>query len=352
MASGPQLLQKQPLRTGRAWQMTGLGKPSDIELLQLVDRRVPMMLQPGQLLVKVASAALNPIDAKICEGKISAGTFPLHVGFDFAGEVVEASPESGFMPGQEVFGDAPNDKASNLAGGSLSEYVLVHKSQVALKPKKLSFVEASSLPLVGMTVLDCLTKASLPEGARVLILGASGGVGTCAVQISKAHGYHVIGVCSGRNLDLVLNLGADEVVDYQKHDWSLHLRSGKVDAVFDFAPSGPASAEAWGKATAVMKRGGHFVTISGPDAEGRITPCSGARLLCQMLCRNCCSGFKYHLVLKKTEAVKLKMLAKLVQSGKLKPVIAKVYSFTEAPAAFAHLMSCRAVGKICVTVPR
>merc|ERR1719272_1511292 len=135
----------------------------------------------------------------------------------------------------------------------------------------MSMEEASSISLVGQTVLDCLTKASPSEGARVLILGASGGVGTAAVQICKARGLHVIGVCSGRNKELVLGLGADQVIDYTAADWSVELAGHKVEVVFDFAPSGADSAESWHNAKCVLARGGRFITISGDDPEGKVT---------------------------------------------------------------------------------
>merc|ERR1740121_1767650 len=121
--------------------------------------------------------------------------------------------------------DAPAMKARK----SLSEYMVVTCDSVAPKPSTLSATDAASLCLVGQTVLDCLAKAEekqkLPSGARVLILGASGGVGSIGVQICKARGLHTIGVCSAKNRDLVLKLGADEVIDYTEHDWSERLKN-------------------------------------------------------------------------------------------------------------------------------
>lgn len=330
--------------------MTVAGKPSDPNLHKLVQRPVPSV-GSKQVLVKVAAAALNPIDFKICEGKIAAGKLPLYTCFDFAGEVVEAGAESGFAKGQEVFGDVPNGKADDPVGGSLSEYILVPSQVISAKPQGMSASDAASMAMVGQTVLDCLAKAEAPTGARVLILGASGGVGTSAVQICKARGYHVIGVCSAKNQDLVTSLGADEVVDYRTKDWGHALSAAKVDAVFDFAPSGPASAESWDKAQLVLKRGGAFVTISGPDEEGRITPWGMIVLGCKMLYWKACSEFSYSIVLKKSAGAKLQELAKLAEEGKLKAVVEKVYTFDEVPSAYAHLMSGRAVGKICVSVP-
>jgi len=340
----------QPLRTFKAWLQTAPGEPSNGQLLKMVDRKVGAP-RSGQVVVKVVSAALNPLDYKICEGKMPMGKIPLYPASDFAGEVVEAAPDSGFTVGQEVFGDSRNMDGGNPKGGSLSEYLLVNKIELALKPKSLTFAEASGLPLVGMTVLDCLALANVSAGARVLILGASGGVGSTAVQICKARGFHVIGVCSTKNKDLVASLGADEVIDYKEKDWGIYLQEAKVNNVFDFAPSSAASSEAWDKATQVMVKGGKFVTISGPDPDGRITVCGFIKMTIQKFFRNKCSGFEWHLGLKVVDAKKLEELAKLVDDGKLRVVLDKTYGFAEVNDAYKYLMSGRAVGKICVSVP-
>jgi len=257
----------------------------------------------------------------------------MYVGFDFAGVVEEAGTESGFEKGQEVFGDVCNVSDRNPVGGSLSQYMLVPHDLVALKPVRLSAADASSLCLVGVTVLDSLTQANTPQGGRVLVLGASGGVGCAAVQICKARGLYVIGVCSGKNRDLVLNLGADEVIDYRECDWSEKLSVEKVDSVFDFAPSGHSSGGSAGKAKKVLKPQGAFVTISGLEESGEGT------------------GFSYSMVVRRPSAKKLQELAHLVDQGKLHPVVEKVYPFGDTVAAFDHLMSGRVMGKLVISVP-
>jgi len=331
--------------------MTAVGAPSDPELLKLVARTCASP-KDDQVLVKVSAAALNPIDYKINQGHMAVvATPPLWAGFDFCGVVEEAGAKSGFSVGDEVFGDCPNIKGlADPVGGSLSEYIVVPSNIIAKKPEKCTPVEAASLALVGQTVLDCITKADPKSDARVLILGASGGVGTAAVQICKARGFHVSGVCSGKNKDLVLSLGADEVIDYKEHDWSEKLKDDKMDVVFDFAPSGAHSSESWDKAMKVLISGGKFITISGPDEHGEVTIGKAIGLMAAVGWRNVFSGFKYHLVLKASAAAKVQELSRLVDEGKLKSVVEKVYPFAEAPAAFAHLMSGRAVGKVCIDV--
>lgn len=335
--------------------MTASGKPTDPALHKLTDRPIPTSVGKNQVLVKVVCAALNPIDYKLCEGKIPMAKLPMYTGFDFAGIVEEAGGESGFTKGMEVFGDMANVKGiTDPIGGSLSEYILVGSNIVAKKPAKCTAAEAAALSLVGQTVLDCLTAAAQPAGARVLVLGASGGVGTAAIQILKARGFYVIGVCSGKNVDLVKSLGADEVIDYRQSDWAKELQQSKVRCVFDFAPSGQDSTASWHKSKLVLGPNGTFVTISGPDPEGRMMT---AGVVGFMICNigsvlGCCSNFRYKIVLKKSTSAKLNELAKLVDEGQLKAVIEKIYGFEEVIPAFEHLMSGRAVGKICVKVDK
>jgi len=340
---------------GKAWKMTDAGAPSDPALAKLTVRTLPS-IQKDQVLVKVAAAALNPIDYKIAKGHMAmVAKPPCFLGKDFAGVVFQAGEASGFERGQEVFGDVGNAGEADPCGGSLSEYMIVPGCQIALKPKSLEPAEAASLSLGGQTVLDCMAKAEaqqpLPAGARVLILGASGGVGSVAIQICRARGLHTIGVCSGKNRALVESLGADEVIDYREHDWSKRLKDDKVDVVFDFAPSNPMSSSSWEKAVQVLKAGQPFITISGPDEEGQVTLASYLELMARVAWRNTFSGFKYRFVVKATRATHLMQLSRLVSEGNLKPVVEKVYPFSEVLAAYGHLMSGRAVGKICVTVP-
>merc|ERR550525_412332 len=255
----------------------------------------------------------------------------------------------------EVFGDVANKSGINdPIGGSLSEYILVDSSVIARKPLKCTAAEAASLSLVGQTVLDCLTAAAQPAGARVLVLGASGGGGTVAIQIFKARGLYVIGVCSGKNVDLLKSLGADEVIDYRASYWTQELQKSKVRCVFDFAPSGRDSTASWHKSKQVLGPGGKFITISGPDSEGRVLTFGVVSFLLWNIgsVLGCCSRFRYKMVLKKAAAPKLDELATLVDEGKLKPVIEKIYGFEEVITAFEHLMSGRAVGKIGVKVAK
>lgn len=335
-------------RTGVCWKMTGVGSPANPSLLKEQTRPVPTV-GDKQVLVQVAAAALNPIDYKLATGKIAVvATPPFVAGFDFAGTVVAAGAKSGFEPGQQVFGDVPNRKEADLLGGSLSSYILVPSDVIALKPTEVSMTDASAISLVGQTVLDCLAKAAPTDGARVLILGASGGVGTTAVQICKAQGLHVIGVCSGRNRALVEELGADRVIDYTTVEWSEALAADKVDVVFDFAPSGPSSVASWDNAKKVLVKGGCFVTISGDDPEGKVTVGSFLGGAIGSAVNNIFGSFNRYSVLKKAHSSKLQQLSTLMQAGQLRAVVERVYEWSEVHEAFEKLMSGRAQGKLVV----
>jgi NADPH:quinone reductase-like Zn-dependent oxidoreductase len=191
---------------------------------------------PGEVLVRVHAAALNAYDwhilrgdpklARLADRSTFGRTGPRHpiVGRDFAGRVEAVGADvGGVKPGDDVFGDA---------FGTFAEYVCAKETAVATKPERLSYAEAAAMPQAGITALVGLRDSGqVQAGQRVLINGASGGVGTFAVQIGKAMGAEVTGVCSSRNVDLVRSLGADHVVDYTRDDFT---RSGqRYDVVFD-----------------------------------------------------------------------------------------------------------------------
>ncbi len=173
-------------------------------------------LGESEVLVKVKASSVNPVDWKIRQGKLKLITgydFPKVLGADFAGEVVSTgSPDSRYKPGDKVFG---MERA--VKGGAYAGYITVKEKYIAPKPESMSFEEAAAIPLAGMTALQGLRdQGKLAPDDKVLINGASGGVGTYAVQIAAAMGAQVTGVCSTRNLDLVKKLGAQSVIDYTR----------------------------------------------------------------------------------------------------------------------------------------
>ena len=201
-------------------------------LTQLEVRDIPRPeIEPGQILVQVHAAGVNPIDWKIREGMMSARygeDFPMILGLDAAGVVVEVGAEvTGFKPGDEVWA-----RSDNGPGCCYAEYVALNPATVAHKPPELSMLEAGGMPLAALTALvglrDC---AALQAGNRLMIIGASGGVGVYAIQIGKLMGAEVTAVCSGRNAKLVSSLGADRVIDYTSQP--VFTDDDRYDVIYD-----------------------------------------------------------------------------------------------------------------------
>ena len=302
-------------------------------------------------MIRVHAAALNPIDYKLCAGLIPAyAAPPLVPGKDFAGTVLVAGCGNEWETGDQVYGDAGNLSTSRPMGGSLSEYILAEGTQICTKPRNCTFEEAATLSLVGQTVWDVHAASRLEKGASVVVLGASGGVGTFAVQFLRAKGMNVIGVCSKKNAPLVASLGAAKTIDYADGPWTARVEE-KVDGVFDFAPSGAHNAGYWAEATTVLRPGGVFVTISGDDARGAFSITSYVASKVRAAWRNVTSEHRYVFVLKSSHTDKLREIKAMVERGDIKPIVDATFPWEEAHAAFAKMESGRAVGKIVVLPP-
>jgi NADPH2:quinone reductase len=235
-------------RMMRAMVYERYGDPS---CLQLAEIKAPWRL-PGSVVIRVHAAGVNPIDARMRRGEakwLLPGGFPRVPGYDVAGQVVDAAGDTGPQVGDRVL--AFLDK---LRGGGYAEYAKCSVAVVAKIPDAMSYEEAAALPLAGSTALQGLRdKGRIKQGNRVLINGASGGVGAFAVQIAKAYGANVTGVASGEHRDYVLELGADDYIDYQQEDFAQFER--KWDLVLDAAGK-----RSFRNVRPVLQRGGHYVT--------------------------------------------------------------------------------------------
>lgn len=277
--------------------------------------------EPGaeDCLVEVKASSVNPVDYKILAGKFKLLTGkkpPLIIGGDFAGVVREAGEASAFVPGEEVYG-----LTNYFKGGAFAEFLVAGPQQMAHKPKNLSFAEAAALPLTGQTALRALLQLGrLEKGERVLINGCSGGVGVLALQIAKAKGALITGVCSRANFDLGEQLGAAELIDY--HNTPLHEQLGEFDLIFDCAGSLP-----FGLAAPHLGHGGRHVS----------TQASGLGMFWYPL-RNLFSGKKRMQVMVESRRLDLTELTTWAESGDLRPIIAGTYPFAEAIGA---LEACR-----------
>ncbi len=313
--------------------------------LEEVEKPVP---NDDQILVRVRAASVNPYDWHFIEGtpKIMRAMGvglrkpkDTRVGVDFAGtvEAVGKNPAAAgqFKPGDEVFGGK---------GGAFADYVCPRAGRaVALKPANITFEQAASVNIAGITALQALRdKGKVQSGQKVLINGASGGVGTFAVQIAKSLGADVTGVCSTRNVDLVRSLGADRVIDYTKEDFT---KTGqRYDVILDNVGNQPLLSF---RRALIPK--GKYVMIGGggPNDQGLIGPLF--RPIKAMLLSPFVSQ-EMGMFMADTNQKDLAVLADLMQSGKVKPVIDRTYKLSEVPAAIAYLEQGHARGKVVITV--
>lgn len=308
------------------------GSPA-VLALQEVAKPTP---QANEVLVKVYAAAANPLDwhkmraspflVRLSDGLLAPKDPRL--GADIAGRVeAVGSQVTQFQPGDEVFGE--------IGVGGFAEYVAVKESAIAPKPANLSLAEAAATPVAGFTALQGLRDTGkLQPGQRVLVNGASGGVGTFAVQIAKALGAaEVTGVCSTRNLELVRKLGADHVIDYTQTDFT---RTGqRYDLILDAIGN---------RSVADCRRA---LTPQGICAVAGFTTMSR---LFQVLLLGGWGGQKISMFLANPNQKDLLALKELLETGKVKPLIDRHYPLTETADAIRYLETTRARGKVIIMV--
>lgn len=308
------------------------------ERLQVRDIPEPGPPGPGQVLVRVRATSVNPIDWKIRRGSlrfVMPATFPLIPGFDVAGEVVGVGPEvTGFQPGDPVFGGVDVDRH----GGASAELVLARESALAPLPGSLSFEEAAVLPTAGLTALQALRdKGELAAGERVAINGASGGVGHLAVQIGRAAGARVTGVASTRNQGFLRELGAERTIDYEEDDFAAEDDAWEV--VFDAA----GNRSYRDVEPSLVADGGIYVTTKvGPDIFGWVAITTIGALLGKKK--------RARIVAVKYRTEDLVHLARLVDSGRLRPVIQEVFSLEEIGTGHELSETGHVRGKIAVRI--
>jgi NADPH:quinone reductase-like Zn-dependent oxidoreductase len=289
----------------------------------------------GQILVKVLATNVNPIDWKMREGQMAArygDEFPMTLGWDCSGVVEQVGPGvTEFVAGDEVF--ARSDVST---GRCYAEYAVLNTRTVVPKPAELSHTEAGGLPLVALTALNGLREcAGLKAGQRVLVIGASGGVGTIAVQMARCMGAaHVTGVCSGSNAELVASLGVDAVIDYTHQD--PFDTDQPYDIVYDTV--GVHSPEAARKA--LTPEGTYLTLVPVPGIDFFI-PGQTSR-----------EPGKGYFVAWTPTAADLQIVADWAAAGELRVVIDSTYSLEEIRAAHRRSQTERAVGKIVIEVNR
>jgi NADPH:quinone reductase-like Zn-dependent oxidoreductase len=314
------------------------------DVLKLMDIPKPVP-NDDQVLIKVHAAAVNPYDWHFIRGtpyvmRLMIGGLRKpkdpRIGVDYAGTIEAIGKNvTQFKPGDEVFGNRT---------GAFAEYLCARADRaIALKPANMTFEQAAGVPVAGLTALQGLRdKGKVQPGQKVLINGASGGVGTFAVQIAKTFGAEVTGVCSGRNADMVRSLGADHVIDYTKEDFT--KGDERYDVILDNVGTQPLSGF-----RRVLKPDGICVMIGGggPNDGRWVGPMARpikAKLMSPFISQ------KMGMMLAQGNKDDLNVLADLMQSGKVTPVIDRTYPLSEIREAVRYLEAGHARGKVVITV--
>ncbi len=313
--------------------------PPDALKLEDVEKPTPA---DDQVLVKVHAAAVNPLDFHYMHGTPYimrmdsgiGGPKNARLGVDFAGTVESVGKNvTRFHPGDEVFGGR---------NGAFGEYVTVREDRnIVLKPANVTFEQAASVPIAAITALQALRdKGKIQAGQKVLINGASGGVGTFAVQIAKSFGADVTGVCSTKNLDMVRKIGADHVVDYTKEDFTQGQQH--YDLIVDTVGT-----HSLLEYKHVMNPKGIYVMVGGSNDKwlvGLLGTVAWTKILSSFVDQ------QFGMMLAELNPEDLKIMGDLMQSGKVTPVIDKTYSLNEVPEALRYLELGHARGKVVISL--
>jgi len=312
--------------------------PPDVIQIQEIAAPVP---NDNEVLIKIHAASVNPLDWHLMRGepyfmRIMIGLRKpklTQLGVDVAGHVEAVGTNvTQFKPGDPVFGSCR---------GAFAEYACTSESALVLKPENLTFEHAASVPVAAFTALQALRdKGRIQRGHKVLINGASGGVGTFAVQIAKSFGADVTGVCSTRNVEMVRSLGADRVIDYTQEDFT---KSGQLyDVILDSIGNHSLSA-----CRRILNPNGVYIVNGGPNGRwiGPMARAIRAAVLSNFVSQK--------LVMFQTKRSKedLTTICDLIKAGKITPVIDRPYSLNDVPQAIRYLEAGHARGKVVITIP-
>lgn len=332
-------------RTMKALTFKRYGKSPDIGLADIPRPT----LKADELLVQVHAAGLNPIDNMIPTGMFKPVLhfqLPATLGSDLAGIVTEVgSNVTRFKPGDAVFASI-----FDLGTGAIAEFAVVPQSAAAMKPANMSFVQAASIPMVGLTSWQALKeRVNLQAGQKVFIPAGSGGIGTFAIQLAKHLGATVGTTTSTGNLELVRALGADEVVDYKTQEFETVLRG--YDAVL-----GTVRGDAIEKSMSILRPGSQIVSLIGPlDAAFARTKRLNVfltfvfGLMSRKIMRLAKKrNVRYSFLFVHPDGAQLAEIGKLLEAQRIQPVIDRVFPFAEAKGALEYLAQGRSKGKVVI----
>lgn len=328
-----------------------LNKYGKKEKLNLTEIEKPLVKE-NEVLVEIHSEGVNLLDSLIRNGDFKLFLpykTPFTLGHDLAGVVTKVgSKVNKFKVGDEVYSRVPDYQV-----GTFAEYISVNEKDLALKPKNLTMEETTSIPLVGLTSWQALVEiANIKKGQKVFIQAGSGGVGTFAIQLAKHLGAFVATTTSTTNIALVKNLGADLVIDYKKEDFETKLKD------YDLVLHSNRDQKILEKSLHILKHGGQLISLVGPPTPefakeiglpwylGLITKLLSFSAVKKSKKLNT----KFKFLFMRAEGNQLSQIAKLIESGAIKPVIDKVFPFEQTNDALAYVETGRAKGKVVIKV--
>lgn len=316
--------------------------------LQLTEMPVPE-IKDNDVLVEIYAAGVNLLDSKIKTGEfklILRYKLPLILGHDVAGVITKTGKNvKNFKVGDEVYARPADHRI-----GTFAEFIAINESDVALKPKNLSMEEAASIPLVALTAWQVLVeRAKIKEGQEVFIQAGSGGVGTIAIQLAKHLGATVATTASAKSFDLMKELGADIVIDYKNSDFENRLNN--YDVVLNSQDQ-----KTLEKSLRILQSGGKLISISGPPTPVFAKEI-GAPWFVKIILSLLSSGIRkkakhknvdYSFLFMKANGQQLSKITTLIESGIIKPIVDKVFTFEKTNEALSYVESGRAKGKIVI----
>ena len=303
------------------------GSPDVLEIGELEKPKI----NDDEILIQAYATSINPVDWKIRSGSMKLFTgknFPKGLGGDVAGKIVEIGGKVvQFEVGDEVYG-----KLSGFKGNTYAEFVVANHKDLALKPYNLNFNESASVPLAALTAYQALVNiGKLTKSSKVLVNGCSGGVGHFAVQIAKAIGADVTGVCSAKNTKLAKELGADKVIDYTKENVTANKE--KYDIFFDAVAN-----QSYGRIKPILNKNGRYVSTL-PSVGVILNSVTGLFSTKKAKMINVKSNLQY-----------LQQLTKWIENDKVKPIIDKIYLLEDVSEAHRYSETGRVVGKLTLSI--
>ncbi|KAH0584321.1 Zinc-type alcohol dehydrogenase-like protein C16A3.02c [Termitomyces sp. J132] len=344
-------------KTQRAWIVERTGPPAKALSLRS-DWPVPSQLEPGEVLVKIQAAALNPVGYKLMKflPNFAHSGRPLPAEHDLAGEIVDGNGTQ-FSAGDQVFGYISVELSQSIRQGALTHYVRMPADHLVIRPPHVSPIEASGITLVAETAYEGLVDiAKLEAGQSVLINGGSSAVGAYAIQIAKAKGARVVATASGKNEAFVRKMGADEFIDYTKAPLHKYLEANpptpKFHVILDSV--GLTDISLYAHSPAYLAPNGIFLSTGplpknfSPSELWKIATTIFSAYLRPAWLGGIKRRYKVYMLVHKKE--RLDTIRQMLTDGLLTPPVDSVYDFDDALKAYDRLMSLRAIGKVVIKV--